>query len=1021
MRRIVIVFTALMASLLVVPVWAKNGGTSAEQQRQQADNMLKMLMHGRGVSGHALQTAGGSARPASDGVGAVSGHVYGLETWEYNIAWVEAFSVAIDSLTPDGSNFSKGISGIDSEGRYRIEALPAGDYYVIAFAEGYELLYYKDVVDIPSATVVSVLADRTTDGIDFRMQRISPGTASISGKVTDADDAAPIANAFVSAYSWEKGYWYSAVSDDAGGYSLTGLKDGNYLLQIWADGYLVQYYDRKGNFAEADRVAVTDSAAVLGIDFQLERAGSISGSVKNLQGQPIEGAYLFALPLAEMKGEPQDDDNRYGKAVTDQNGRYLITGLKSDNYAVQLELWTPWSHTYLCYNQKTNPTEADPVPVTTGRETTGIDFTVDFIMPKAVLTGSVIDASGAPIENAYIGVMSVDADRWAYGYATSDRNGYYRISELPDRRYYVSAGVQSGPQYVSRWWPDAESLENAQAVYISESAPAVADFTLPIDIGKSSIAGRITDIDGKPLPWATITVSPAEPDNDAGSMVSSIWAWGYADEMGNYLVSQLPAGEYKVYAAYWEEMNFGEQWWDQKHSQEGADVIKLGDDEQRFGVDLTLNVRPVYGAITGFVYDEQSGAPMVRALVEISPNYESGWNNFRRFSWRRMAAVTDENGFFAVDWLYEGSYLVSVYADGAFEYFEKAPVVELATPVKVIGGQKSSIEFTLTKKQDGRGEIGGRVLIEGSQTPFEIAVVTAKPSVTVMSWPQSELFYTAVTDTLGNFTLRGLPTNVEFYIYAFSTWTVGEYYDNVYDPDEALLVSADGVMPTVLNDIELPVYRWLWNGPEDDQKGGVTNAQIVGMVKDSDGEGIAGARVIVYNESAQPIADTRTTVGGYYEINGLPPGNYLLQVSREGYRTVFNGNAASISTAQPINLGAGILKVDFVLSIKTGIDGSENPSALLKTMRLLGNYPNPFNLQTRIVFQLPKTQQVQLAIYNLAGERVSTLASGTMEAGQHERVWNGRNEKGQTVSSGIYLARLQSGGEQLTMKMILMK
>jgi len=88
---------------------------------------------------------------------------------------------------------------------------------------------------------------------------------------------------------------------------------------------------------------------------------------------------------------------------------------------------------------------------------------------------------------------------------------------------------------------------------------------------------------------------------------------------------------------------------------------------------------------------------------------------------------------------------------------------------------------------------------------------------------------------------------------------------------------------------------------------------------------------------------------------------------------------------------------------------------------LCRNYPNPFNSETRISFALPKEMQVTLRIYNLFGEEVAQLYDGKMTAGTHSLIWNGRNQSGQPVTSGLYLYRLESEQATLTGKMILMR
>ncbi|NIR73216.1 T9SS type A sorting domain-containing protein, partial [candidate division KSB1 bacterium] len=85
------------------------------------------------------------------------------------------------------------------------------------------------------------------------------------------------------------------------------------------------------------------------------------------------------------------------------------------------------------------------------------------------------------------------------------------------------------------------------------------------------------------------------------------------------------------------------------------------------------------------------------------------------------------------------------------------------------------------------------------------------------------------------------------------------------------------------------------------------------------------------------------------------------------------------------------------------------------------NYPNPFNPDTEIRFRLPVSSRVTLAIYNLGGQLVRTLASGTLPTGQHRVTWDGRDELGRQVASGIYLYRLQAAENVQVRKMTLLR
>lgn len=85
------------------------------------------------------------------------------------------------------------------------------------------------------------------------------------------------------------------------------------------------------------------------------------------------------------------------------------------------------------------------------------------------------------------------------------------------------------------------------------------------------------------------------------------------------------------------------------------------------------------------------------------------------------------------------------------------------------------------------------------------------------------------------------------------------------------------------------------------------------------------------------------------------------------------------------------------------------------------NYPNPFNSSTTIRFSLPKQERVALAIYNLAGQQVVTLAHGQRETGTHTLRWDGRNDDGGELASGIYLYRLQVDEQAETRKLLLLR
>ena len=85
------------------------------------------------------------------------------------------------------------------------------------------------------------------------------------------------------------------------------------------------------------------------------------------------------------------------------------------------------------------------------------------------------------------------------------------------------------------------------------------------------------------------------------------------------------------------------------------------------------------------------------------------------------------------------------------------------------------------------------------------------------------------------------------------------------------------------------------------------------------------------------------------------------------------------------------------------------------------NTPNPFNPTTRLAFELPQRGRAVLAIYDVRGRAVRTLADATLDAGPHTLTWDGTNTTGRACASGMYLARLSSNGQQAVQRLILLR
>ncbi|MCE5271487.1 T9SS type A sorting domain-containing protein, partial [bacterium] len=118
------------------------------------------------------------------------------------------------------------------------------------------------------------------------------------------------------------------------------------------------------------------------------------------------------------------------------------------------------------------------------------------------------------------------------------------------------------------------------------------------------------------------------------------------------------------------------------------------------------------------------------------------------------------------------------------------------------------------------------------------------------------------------------------------------------------------------------------------------------------------------------------------------------------------------------------LKENERTALLAALDEASRRSILPAAFSLSQNYPNPFNPQTVIPFSLPESQapvRVSLKVYDLRNQLVRTLVDGTREAGVYTVFWDGADEQGRTLPSGVYFYRLQAGAHSLTRKMVLLR
>ncbi|HDP67529.1 MAG TPA: T9SS type A sorting domain-containing protein [Candidatus Marinimicrobia bacterium] len=106
---------------------------------------------------------------------------------------------------------------------------------------------------------------------------------------------------------------------------------------------------------------------------------------------------------------------------------------------------------------------------------------------------------------------------------------------------------------------------------------------------------------------------------------------------------------------------------------------------------------------------------------------------------------------------------------------------------------------------------------------------------------------------------------------------------------------------------------------------------------------------------------------------------------------------------------------------QTNTDEESGQPTIPEKFQLYQNFPNLFNPQTTIAFDLPEKSHIRQEIYNLLGQRISVLADDFLHAGRYQFVWNGKDHQGNKNASGIYFYRLVTNENIQFRKMILVR
>lgn len=435
----------------------------------------------------------------------------------------------------------------DVAGRYTVGGLGTGFVFARAgdFGSEYQRELYREIpcpvsCDPTTGTPIPVQVGTTTSGIDFTLDRLGV----IEGTVTRAVGGAPVPFIDVAIWNDQGSLIDFAFANSLGEYRAGGLLAGTYFATTQSFGeFANELYDDLPCFPSCDPttgtpIPVTLGTTTAGIDFTLNRLGTISGSVTDaVSGLPAGS--VDAL-LFDAAGDFAGFDFGFGgyQFFGVLPGTYFVTA-GSDLHRTELydDLPCPGGAPAGC-----DPTTGTSVPAQLDTDTTGIDFA---LTPLGAIAGTATAAgTGDPLDVFFVRIWDSAGDFAASGFFFSG-TGMYQIGGLEAGTYFVTAEAFGfvGELYDDLPCPDGPpaGCDPTTGTPVAVSLGVITgsiDFALG-PLGR--LAGTVRDEPtGQPIAFASVQVFDA-----SGSFVDST----SADAQGDYRVENLDTGTYFVIAS----------------------------------------------------------------------------------------------------------------------------------------------------------------------------------------------------------------------------------------------------------------------------------------------------------------------------------------------------------------------------------------------------------------------------------------------------------------------------------------
>lgn len=451
----------------------------------------------------------------------------------------------------------------------------------------------------------------------------------------------------------------------------------------------------------------------------------------------------------------------------------------------------------------------------------------------ATISGQVTGPGGAALQGVCVSAQ-LPPPAMGFGSAVTDVTGNYTMTGLAAGSYIVRFSACGAGNFVAEWWNDKPTSFTADAVTV-----AAGEQRTGIDAqlaAGATISGHVTGGGGTALQGICVSAQTSPP---GGAFESAT-----TNASGDYAITGLPAGNYKVQFRACGTGNHVEEWWDDKPDVMTADTVTLTTGQQRTGIDAQL----APGATISGRVTNANGDPLQGICVTAHPA-TSGLLS--------RSAQTNAAGDYTIGGLPAGTFGVQFTACGGgsyiSEWWDDKSSSSAANPVTLAAGeQRTGIDAQLSSG----ASISGRVT-DGAGTPVQGVCVAAPPAGGAGG--------SATTDASGTYTIANLPAGDYKVQFACGpSGFVSEWWND--KPDMA---SADPISLTA-----------------GQQRTGIDAAlasagSISGTVTGPGGGGQASVCVKALRSTAQiadlfgnPVAQAMTSGSGGYTISGLASGSY---------------------------------------------------------------------------------------------------------------------------------------------------